>query len=99
MAMKQTECMYGWTPWSAKVAVGPWPDRTGWSDGYEMTAGACDAALHTMSPDERSRQLLLDFVTITALDSVSAPLVHQAFLAIDEWVGIVKECVLTFHVP
>ena len=32
--------MVAWNPGSGEVDIGPWPDRTGWSDAYQMTRGA-----------------------------------------------------------
>ena len=88
--MKHTEAMYAWGPRRGRVAgkpvmVGPWPDRSGWSDPYLFTGGACYTALHGKSPEERKAQLFIDFHTMVVRDGVPPPDAHEAFLAIDEY--------------
>lgn len=44
-----SDWMVGVDPDSRTVEVGPWPDRTGWSDRYAFTTGACFFARSTLS--------------------------------------------------
>ncbi len=84
-AMKYTECMIAWNRETDQIAVGPWPDRTGWSRGYRMTVGASFLSVGAMTPTERDAQLLCDFHTVVVRDRVPVEAAHVAFLAIDEY--------------
>ncbi len=83
--MRQLEAMYAWCPGTDRVEVGPWPDRTGWSDAYRMTGGACYTAYHKMPEDRRLMMLFVDFNTCVVRDKVRAEAVHREFLKIDEY--------------
>lgn len=93
--MKFLDCMIAWTPanedWGAEgqaagsVTVGPWPDRSRWSDAYAMTEGACDMALHDLNSDARDLMLFIIFNKLVVRDGLDAMVVHEAFLAIDEY--------------
>lgn len=37
------------------VALGPWPDTSGWSDRYQGTSGCCFAYFKVLSRDEKVR--------------------------------------------
>jgi hypothetical protein len=91
--MKQLECMIAWTSpddeyftdTAGKIEIGPWPDKTGWSDRYCYTTGACEMSLHEASADGRIMQLFLDFNAIVVRDGINPQEVHKAFLKIDEY--------------
>lgn len=83
--MKFTEAMVAWDPDTGGVRVGPWPDRTGWSDSYPMSAGACETCVHTMTPDQRLAQLFIMFHALVVRDGIPPDAAHRAFLVIDEF--------------
>lgn len=83
--MKLTEAMIAWTPETDRIKIGPWPDESGWSDAYEMTAGACASVLPDATPAERILAMFLWFHSIVVEDHVPPQAAHQAFLAIDEY--------------
>jgi hypothetical protein len=83
--MRFTEAMVAWDPDTGGVRVGPWPDRTGWSDSYPMTDGACEARIHTMTPDQRVAQVFVMFHALVVRDGIPPDAAHRAFLAIDEF--------------
>lgn len=67
----QLGCMIAWDPVSAngrrdRVAVGPHPDVTGWSDRYQSTDGACYAHLHTAEEWKRIAHLFVTFNTLVS---------------------------------
>lgn len=86
----QLKCMIAWDPVSAngrrdRVAVGPHPDVTGWSDRYQSTDGACYAHLHTAEEWKRIAHLFVTFNTLVVRDGLDPQAVHRAFLAVDEY--------------
>jgi len=76
------EWMVGCTPSEGKIEVGPWPDRTRWSDKYELTAGCCEMPRLETSPEEQMLCLLRDFHTIVVADGLDPQAVHREFLKI-----------------
>lgn len=89
--MKASECMIAWNPtwWdgeeSGKIEVGPWPDRSGWSDRYRMTIGACFSERHKFTPLEWALMVFVDFNTLVAGGMIAPDAAHRAFLKIDEY--------------
>ena len=83
--MKFRSTMIAWVPETDRIHVGPWPDRTGWSDAYSRTDGACFSDVRNVPPDRRLAMLFIAFNTIVVRDKVPAEAVHRAFLAIDEY--------------
>ena len=83
--MKFTQAMIAWNPGTDEIAVGLWPDTTGWSDAYKSTTGACLAELHEMQPVAQRAMLFIHYNTIVVRDCVSPQVAHRAFLAIDEY--------------
>jgi hypothetical protein len=91
--MKWLEAMIAWNPeWSeieryapGRIAVGPWPDTTGWSKPYRYTSGACWLPMHRWSGNVRLAQLFIDFHTCVVRDGIDPQAAHRAFLAIDEY--------------
>lgn len=89
MTYSLDEWMVAWTPSDLEggpaICVGPWPDRTGWSDRFEFTAGNCDLDRHGW---ERGRQLLammLDFHGAVVCDGIPPADAHREFLKIDAY--------------
>jgi hypothetical protein len=89
-SMKQIECMYAWTPGTDQIAVGPWPDVTGWSDRYDYTGGACYAEVHKMTSVGQERRLFIDFNTVVVRDGVPVKAAHNAFLQINEYRALIS---------
>lgn len=90
--MQQVRSVIAWTPtaWarfdtSGKIAVGPWPDQTGWSKPYSHKAGACKGMLAGLSASERIAQLFIDFHTCVVRDGIPVADAHREFLMIDEY--------------
>ena len=53
--------MIAWTaavPGPACLEVGPWPDRTGWSDSFNSSIGCCDTTFEQMSGTDQAQALL-----------------------------------------
>ena len=48
------------------VKVGPHPDTTRWSDGYDFTVGACFTGREDWNEDTRSLQMFIDFHSMVA---------------------------------
>ncbi|WP_375464617.1 hypothetical protein [uncultured Methylobacterium sp.] len=92
--MKQSEAIVVWTPvrWAdmkpetaGQVAVLTYPDTTGATGRYMMTAGAVFSGLKTLSEEARIARLFIDFQTLVVRDGLDPQAVHRAFLAIDEY--------------
>lgn len=66
--------MLAWNPGTDQVEVGPWPDKTQWSDRYECTAIA-----------ETQLGLLCEAVTMVMVDRVDAQAAHRELLKLDEY--------------
>ena len=82
---KWLECMVAWTPGTSKIKVGPWPDKSGWSDGYSFTGGACYLKAHSESKEYNLAALFIEFNTIVVRDCVPYQVAHRAFLHIEEY--------------
>jgi hypothetical protein len=83
--MKYQECMIAYNPDSSEIEVGPWPDRTGWSDKYRSTVGACFSWVQKSSRDRRDVYMLLEFHHAVVRDGVPVAAAHAAFCRIDEY--------------
>ena len=80
-----TTAMWCWDPHSGRVSVVPWPDTTAISIPYEMTAGACYAFVHELTPAQRQQYVIgeaLKLITHYRCDGLA---VHTAFSAIREY--------------
>jgi hypothetical protein len=95
--MKYRDCIIAWTPLSwpdhntaGMVEVGPHPDRTGGSDKYAMTIGACWLARWTMPHWQQVALMLTDFHQIVVRDGIDPQVAHRAFLAIDEYRRVIS---------
>ncbi|KNY19136.1 hypothetical protein [Methylobacterium sp. ARG-1] len=86
--------MIAWTPRSeaeghrstvGQVKVGPWPDRTGWSDGFAFHGGGSAVTGHLPSKAMVAIMVLQDFNTLILRDGMRPRIVHEAMLAIAEY--------------
>lgn len=90
---------WGWNPklkdeGIGAVAIGYQPHRCGspwWFDGYECTAGACDAARREMSDGELKAAVLSDYFMLTQVYEIDPRVVTQAFLNIQEFRDAIEE--------
>lgn len=83
--MKSMEAIIAWNPVTTEIAVGRWPDETGWSDAYPMTAGACDRCPGKPTKSKLLARLFNLFNMIVVRDCIPAQAAHRAFLSIDEY--------------
>ncbi len=67
------------------VEVGPWPDKTGWSDPYPFTWGCCELARHKWPEDRKVMMMFIDFHTLIVRDGIDPQAAHREFLKIDEY--------------
>lgn len=85
--------MVAWTPAGINfvngpadaIAVGPWPDVTGWADRYMMTTGSCDAGFQNQGPEEKAQQLQSLFVDLVLGSGLNPLLVHREFRKLEIW--------------
>lgn len=77
--------MVAWDRHPMRVKVGPWPDETGWSEAYGRTDRACFAACRESTADQRLVAIFILFSAIIVREGLDPEIVHQAFLAIDEY--------------
>lgn len=79
--------MVGWNspeksgPRSQEVKVGPWPDKTRWSDDFEATAGCCNATWHDEleTQEEKIDELIRGFFYLVLSEGIDPDAVHQEF--------------------
>lgn len=92
--LRYLEAMIAWTPRSeaeghrstvGQVKVGPWPDRTGWSDAFACHGGGAEVTEHLPSKARVTAMVLQDFHTLVCRDGMRPRVVHEAFLAISEY--------------
>jgi hypothetical protein len=88
--------MVAWTPAYARpegryrpgsVEVGPWPDRTRWSDAYGMTCGCCTGRMlggvSESAPIEvKVGRIFVVFHTLVVRDGIDPQAAHREFLKI-----------------
>lgn len=72
-------------PPKGAVKVGPWPDETGWSDGYDMTTGCCNFVRHDRDLWEKVALMFIAFHTLVVGDGIDPKAAHREFLQIDEF--------------
>lgn len=92
--LRYLEAMIAWTPRSeaeghrstvGQVKVGPWPDRTGWSDAFACHGGGAEVTEHLPSKARVTAMVLQDFHTLVCRDGMRPRVVHEALLAISEY--------------
>ena len=97
--MKAHEAVIAWTPadWSGrdtqgKVEVGRLISDTegDWTAPYAYVGGAAYLAIRDSRGPEGVAQLFIDFHTLVVRDGLSPQAVHDAFLAIDEYVDSIS---------
>lgn len=67
-----------------KMRVGPWPDKTGWSDSYSLTSGCCFTFVHELPDDEIAERLMGEALVMIS-DGVPPSLVFKEFAKIRIW--------------
>lgn len=80
------EVMLCWNAGTDQVIVVPWPDRCGRSDGYDMTALACDAYVAEMSPEQLKAVCFIEAMHLIVGDGCDPQAVHYALLGVTEYV-------------
>lgn len=83
--MKAKECMFAWNPDSSQVEIGPWPDKTRWSDKYDMTGGATYSHVREKEGAELVGYMFIEAMHLIIRDNVDPIAVHNAFCLIDEY--------------
>lgn len=85
--MKAEKCMFAWNRESYEVEVGPWPDKTGWSDRYDQTSGsaAVQSSGREMTHGELIGHLFIEAMHLIIGDKVDSFAVHNAFCKISEY--------------
>lgn len=78
------ELMIAYNP-GGQIKVGPWPDKTHWSDDYSFTTGACYSAVRKMNAEQLKTFCFIEAVHIIVRDRVNPMAVHWAFMDIDEY--------------
>ena len=88
--MKYRSCIIAYDH-GGPITVGPWPDKTGWSDRYTYTVGAGFLKVAKQSDDENRIQVLLEFHHAVVRDGVPVKDAHRAFSAIEEYRNMMAE--------
>ena len=83
--MKSTEAMIVWNNQTGEVNVGPWPDKTGWSNHWprKFRTSYGDAEFAEGLPD--LHKMLRDFHWCVLESGIDPMKVHCEFLKIDEY--------------
>ena len=79
-----TNGMLCWNPETDQVEVGPWPDRTGWSANYKMSALA-PTAVKKASFQKRKTIVFIEAVHLIVRDKCDPEAVHKALLNLEEY--------------
>ena len=66
------------------IEVGPWPDRTRWSDRYRSTSGCCNMPFLNSPPAERA-QVLLNLAAGLMFDGIPPEDVLREFAKVSLW--------------
>jgi len=80
-----TNSMLVWTPDTDKVAVIAWPDHSGESDDYLMSALGCWKDMREMDALNRTIVVLSEALSLIIRDNVPAHAVHNAMLSLEEY--------------
>ena len=93
--MKARDALIAWTPPSHKesptagqVRVGALIDRASakdWAAVYDCTGGAAHMERRTLDDTTSTLMVFVDFHTLVVGDGMDPKVVHEAFLAIDEF--------------
>ena len=96
--MKAKETMVCWTParhegseisplakTAGKIAAGPWPDETGWSDDYLYSDLACWAAVKDYSLLELKNMCMDIALSAIIRDGLDPQIVDREMMRIDEY--------------
>jgi len=93
--MKLAESVIAWTPATAssatagKVRVGPIvkPGEQDWTAAYLCTGGGAYIGVRKLSEIEAVAWTFIEFHLLVARDRIPPHKAHEAFLAIDEYIG------------
>jgi hypothetical protein len=78
--------MVAWTPYSGDaIEVGPWPDKSGWSDRYRFTGGCCFEEVRALREPWQIAAMFIDFHTVTVRDRIDPDHAHREFCKIAEF--------------
>ena len=92
--MKACDALIAWNgnnewdrddPLREQVKVASVPVHPGWADGYRCTGGACMAGRRGHEKWKQIALLFIDFQTLVVNYKIDPAVVHDAFLAIDEY--------------
>lgn len=91
--MKGTQALIAWSPTgddspsAGRVEVGRLvaSDEPDWTAPYRYTGGAVYVRRRKFGPAESTAQVFIDFHTLVLRDGLLPAVVHEAFLAIDEY--------------
>ena len=67
-----------------RMEVGPWPDRTGWSNAYDMTTGCCYSLVQDLDDAEQARLLVNEAVNLM-FNGIPSQIVLEEFSKIRVW--------------
>jgi hypothetical protein len=77
--------MVGWSLGKPDaVEVGPWPDRTRWSDRYDFVSGCCNLGRHKMPHECKVTLAFIDFHSVVN-DGVDAKTASRQFCKIADF--------------
>ncbi|MBE7422328.1 MAG: hypothetical protein HS110_07850 [Zoogloeaceae bacterium] len=83
--MDVTNGILCWTPNTADVAVVPWPDEAGFSEGFGMTALGCWNYARHLEFEERKALVFVEAMHLIVRDKMPADAVHAALWVLDEY--------------
>jgi hypothetical protein len=83
--MKAKNSMIAYNTETGEVRVGPWPDKTQWSRPFPAATGACYLDRHK-HPAQWKMMVFIDAIHIIVREKIDPMTVHNALLAIDEYV-------------
>lgn len=90
--------MVAWTPadsprgeWNkddappGSIEVGPWPDKTRWSDRYASTSGCCFTEWRNLTHEQKLQDIVNGFFSLVLADGIDPRAVHREFWKIDAY--------------
>lgn len=86
------QAVFAWNPTDTgarSAMVGRSPDKTGWSEPYLSTDGACLTAWADAAPDARVIGTMRIFLTMVVYDGIDPMTAHRAFLQVPEYRQII----------
>jgi hypothetical protein len=68
-----------------RIRVGEWPDKTGWSNSFEVKMGACDPSIAELDTEQARSWLLQAFHWLVLKRNFHPVSVNSEFGGIDEY--------------